>query len=183
MLGVWSKVANIQGATGATGSTGANGATGPQGPIGYYSVYSVAGPSNDIIGITNGDLTQTDPNAQPGHPNKLGWTIYGKESWDSNSVTVYQQLNFASYMSQTVTFSQNTGVAFDVVGHGCRLEVHLDGYVVGYVDFRNTTSSLRLVVPTGPLYIGVRNLQIMVLPGPEDGSYAKISNITLVQFT
>jgi hypothetical protein len=86
-------------------------------------------------------------------------------------------------MSQTVTFGQNTGVAFNVEGHGARLEIHLDGYVTSYVDFRNTTSSLRLVVPTGPLYTGVRNLQIMVLPGAEDGSYARISNISLVQFT
>lgn len=171
------------GATGATGATGPQGPQGSQGPIGYYAVYSVAGPSVDIPGIFNGNLSQIDPNAQSGHPDKIGWVIQGRANWDSSSVTLVQTLNYAAYMSQTVILGQNTGIAFDVKGSGTRLEVHLDGYVAYYVDFRNTTSTIHAVVPVGPVYTGIRNLQIMVLPGPEDGGYAKISNITLVQFT
>jgi len=174
--GIWIVVTNIKGATGATGATGL------QGPVGYYSVYSVAGSSVTIPGIINGDLTQTDPNAPIGNPNKLGWVIQGHESWDNTSVTLYQGLSYPSYMSQLVTFGQGTGIAFDIKGSGARLEVHLDGYVVCYADFRNTTISSRMVIPTGPTYMGIRNLQIMVLPGPEDGGYARISNISLVQF-
>jgi hypothetical protein len=151
--------------------------------MGYYTVYSVAGPSIEIRGIVNGNLSQIDPNAEPGYPNKLGWVIQGKSGWDSSSVTLFQGLSYTSYMSQTVTFVQNTGIAFDVKGSGTRLEVHIDGYVAYYADFRNTTSTIRAVVPVGPVYTGIRNLQIMVLPGPEDGGYARISNITLVQFT
>lgn len=172
-----------QGPAGPTGQTGATGATGPQGPIGYYAAYSIAGPSIDIPGIVNGNLSQINPNAEPGHPNKLGWGIQGKSSWDSSSVTLYPMLNYTSFMYQTVIFGQNTGIAFDVKGSGTRLEVHIDGYVAYYVDFRGTTSTIRAVVPTGPVYTGIRNLQIMVLPGPEDSSYARISNITMVQFT
>jgi len=60
-----------------------------KGKTGYYSVYSAAGSSVDILGITNGDFSQTDPNVEPGYPNKLGWTNHGRSSWDSSSVTLY----------------------------------------------------------------------------------------------
>jgi len=93
-------------------------------------------------------------------------------------------MDYASYVGQTVTFGQNQGIAFNVQAKGVRLEVHLDGYVVFYADFREDgTTTTRLVVPTGPIYTGVRQLQIMVLPAANDGSYAKISNVTMVQFT
>jgi len=153
-----------------------------KGKTGYYSVYSTCGSYVEVEGIVNGDFTQTDPNVAQGHFNKLGWINQGHSSWDSNSVTLYPVRDYASYLGQTVSFEQNQGIAFNVQAKGVRLEVHLDGYVIFYADFReNGTTTTRLTIPTGPIYTGIRQLQIMILPAPQDGSYAKISNIAMVQ--
>jgi hypothetical protein len=149
----------------------------------YTNTYSGLGTLVEVSGVVNGDLSQTDPNAVQGHPNKLGWLIQGKSSWDSSSVTLFQYQNFASFMQQSVVLGQNYGVAFNVVARGVRLEIHLDGYAVCYCDFRTETTTIRITAPTGNIYTGLRQLQIMVLPDPDDGSYARISSVTLVQYS
>jgi hypothetical protein len=155
-----------------------------KGKTGYYSVYSTSDPYVEVDGIVNGDFSQTDPNVAPSHFNKLGWVNQGHSSWDSTSVTLYPARDYASYLGQTVNFEQNQGIAFDLQAKGVRLEVHLDGHVIFYADFRETgTTTTRLTIPTGPIYTGIRQLQIMILPAPQDGSYAKITNITKIQFT
>jgi hypothetical protein len=168
--------AGIQGPKGDQGSQGIQGIQGLQGPTGspgYYSVYYAVGSSVDIPGITNGDLSQWDPNT-----GYVDWLVQGK----SGGGKLYQAPTYSSFMSQTITIGQDQGLAFNVEAQGVRVEVQLDGYVIFYGDFRSGISDARIVVPFGNLYGGVRRLYLRVLPGPEDGGYVKFTNITLVEF-
>lgn len=153
---VWTLIGNI------------TGPAGPRGPTGYYSVYNAVGPSVNVAGIDD---------------SVSAWFIQGTEESTGESITLYQKLDYSSFMSQQVIVGQNYGIAFNILAKGIRLEVHLDGNVIFYGDFRNETSNTRIVVPIGSVLDGVRTLQIMVLSGPDDGSYATISGVTFVQFT
>lgn len=166
-------VQGIKGDQGLQGIQGIQGVQGVAGAPGYYSVYYAFGSSVDISGIVNGDLSQWDPNT-----GYVGWLVQGK----SGGGRLYQAPTYSSFMSQTITVGQNQGLAFNVEAQGVRVEVQLDGYVIFYGDFREGTSDTRFVVPFGDLYNGVRQLYLRVLPGPEDGGFAKFTNITMIEF-
>jgi hypothetical protein len=171
-------IQGVSGSTGPKGDTGSQGPPGPIGPTGYYSMYYASEPSTNIPGIVNGNLTIDNST----HWGKAGWITQGYLSKDANSVSLIQKPTYSTYLSQRITISQNQGVGFNVKAHGVRLEVELDGYPLFYADLRNGTDWTRVVVPFGNVYTGVRQLYIRVLPGPDDGSYAKIETITIVQF-
>ncbi|MBA7678235.1 hypothetical protein ES703_86508 [subsurface metagenome] len=166
----------IQGIVGEIGEPGPQGSIGLRGPVGFYSMYHAPGEYVEIPGIINGDFSEFDGN------NLVGWVTQGKSGYRDEGRCLYQRIG-GTFMMQTVVIEKNQGFAFSVKSNGARLEVHVDGFVLFYGDFRNASEEwMRIVVPVGDLYTGIRILYFVVLNGADDGSYVVLDDVTMVEF-
>jgi len=169
-------IQGIEGERGLQGIQGPLGEKGERGPIGYYVAYSPVGEYVPIPGIINGDFSESDEHRA------VGWYTQGRSGISSEGRFLGQRPG-GTYMSQTIIIRENQGIAFSVRSNGARLEVHLDGCVLFYGDFRDASEEwYRVVVATSPLYTGVRVLAFVVLHGPEDCG-VWLDDVTLVEFT
>ena len=139
-------------------------------------MYHAPGEYVEIPGIINGDFSEFDGN------NLVGWVTQGKSGYRDEGRCLYQRIG-GTFMMQTVVIEKNQGFAFSVKSNGARLEVHVDGFVLFYGDFRNASEEwMRIVVPVGDLYTGIRILYFVVLNGADDGSYVVLDDVTMVEF-
>jgi len=163
----------IQGIAGELGEQGPQGLQGLRGPVGFYTIYYPVGEYVEVPGIINGDLTGGGE----------GWYYQGKGgfgSWDM--ALLYQHLTI-SFIMQSIEINQNYGLSFMVEPHGARLEIHCEGEVLFYGDFREEASDwFEIVISFGNM-VGRHDLYFYVLPGKDDGSRIAIDDITMVQFT
>ena len=135
--------------------------------------YNPVGEYVEVPGIINGDLNDGGE----------GWYYQGKGGFGSwNMAILYQHLTI-SFIMQTIEINQNYGLAFIVEPHGARLEIHCEGEVLFYGDFREEPSDWTEVVISFGNMIGRHDLYFYVLPGKDDGSRIAIDDITLVEFT
>lgn len=162
----------LQGIQGVQGEQGPQGPPGLRGPVGYYMAYHPVGDYVEIPGIINGDLNDEGE----------GWYYQGKGGFGWDMAILYQHLTI-SFIMQSIEVNQNYGLAFMVEPHGARLEIHCEGEVLFYSDFREEISDwIEIVISFGDL-VGRHDLYFYVLPGKDDGSHMAIDDITMIQFT
>jgi len=161
----------VLGSTGELGEQGPQGLQGARGPVGFYMTYYPVGEYVEVPGIINGDFTEGEE----------GWYYRGKGGLGWDMAILYQH-PYGGFISQSIEVNQNYGLAFVVEPHGVRLEIHCEGEVLFYGDFRGETSDwIEVVISFGSL-VGRHDLYFYVLPGKDDGSYVAIDDITLVEF-
>ncbi len=162
----------LEGLAGESGEQGLQGIQGLRGPVGYYMTYYPVGDYVEVPGIVNGDFTGGDE----------GWYKQGKGGGGWEMVILYQYPS-GTFLMQSIEVNQNYGLAFMVEPHGVRLEIHYEGEVLFYGDFREEASDwIEIVISFGGL-VGRHDLYFYILPGKDDGSYIAIDDITLVEFS
>jgi len=162
-----------QGLQGPAGEPGEQGLQGFRGPVGLYTTYNPVGEYVEVPGIINGDLDDEGE----------GWYYQGKGGFGSWDMAILYQHLTISFIMQSIEINQNYGLAFMVEPQGARLEIHCEGEVLFYGDFREEASDwIEVVISFGNM-VGRHDLYFYVLPGKDDGSRIAIDNITMVEFT
>ncbi|MCW3990861.1 MAG: collagen-like protein [Candidatus Bathyarchaeota archaeon] len=162
-----------QGLQGPAGEPGEQGLQGLRGPVGLYMTYNPVGEYVEVPGIINGDLNDGGE----------GWYYQGKGGFGSWDMAILYQHLTISFIMQSIEINQNYGLAFMVEPQGARLEIHCEGEVLFYGDFREEASDwIEVVISFGNM-VGRHDLYFYVLPGKDDGSRIAIDNITMVKFT
>ncbi len=164
-------IQGIQGIQGESGEQGLQGLQGPRGSVGYYMKYNPVGEYVEVPGIINGELNDGGE----------GWYYQGKGGFGWDMAILYQHLTI-SFIMQSIEINQNYGLAFMVKPQGARLEIHCEGEVLFYGDFREEATDWTEVVISFGNMVGRHDLYFYVLPGKDDGSRIAIDSITMVSF-
>ncbi len=165
-------IQGIRGIRGESGEQGLQGLQGASGSVGYYMKYNPVGEYVEVPGIINGELNDGGE----------GWYYQGKGGFGWDMAILYQHLTI-SFIMQSIEINQNYGLAFMVEPQGARLEIHCEGEVLFYGDFREEASDWTEVVISFGNMVGLHDLYFYVLPGKDDGSRIALDNITMVEFT